>query len=66
MTAEDHPQASPEARAAIERAHQAKAGTQAIIPVVDDIVERVREVLEGNHFAALLEETMVLAARRKH
>lgn len=62
--AEEHPQASTEAREAIERARRAKASTDAVLPLVDDMATRVRAALLANHFNDLLSDTLAEAARR--
>lgn len=46
---------SPEAERALVEARDARASTEAILPLVEGLSLRVREQVEANHFLDLIE-----------
>jgi hypothetical protein len=56
---------SSEARDAIARARHARQTTEAVLPVAEQLRDRVRSALAANHFVELMEQSLREAAARR-
>lgn len=58
------PEPSQEAKQALADARDARANTEAILPLARQVSRRVREEVEANHFLDLIENIMREVATR--
>jgi hypothetical protein len=52
------PEPSQEAQDALADARDARANTEAILPLAEQVSRRVREEVEANHFLDLIQDIM--------